>query len=146
MFHGRVIGELLTPAFTIEPQALTTTTNGATVDRNAAGTNNFLSAMVVYNVQAVSGTSPTLNLALQESVDGVTWTAANDHTGTAITIAQITAATANKQLNLDLMLRQRYLRWVATIGGTTPSFTMCVLFVFGVASVGPTNTVDANNP
>lgn len=70
------------------------------------------------NVSAASGTTPTLNVLIEDSVDGgVTW-------NTVGTFAQKTAAgreVINVTTPFTALLR---VRW--TIAGTTPSFTFAV--------------------
>lgn len=68
-------------------------------------------------VSAASGTTPTLDVKLQTSVDGSTWV-------DVASFAQQTTTTAGVHkvfTGLD-----RFVRIVATIGGTTPSFTYAV--------------------
>lgn len=71
--------------------------------------------LLAVHCSAASGTTPTLNVSLEESNDGSSWSAV---TGSGI--AQLTAAgnalayaTATKP----------YMRVTSTVGGTTPSFT-----------------------
>lgn len=68
-------------------------------------------------VTAQSGTSPTLDVVLQGSDDGVNgWY-------TLITIPQFAAATGTKSAAIGPTAIPRYVRAVATIAGTNPSFT-----------------------
>jgi len=60
----------------------------------------------------VSGTSPTLDVVIEESDDNITFT-------TLHTFAQITAAGLAKAL---MRTTKQYVRADLTIGGTTPSF------------------------
>lgn len=105
--------------------AKTATGNGAT------GTNhNFRGAEIFVNVTAVSGTTPTLTVRLQESYDGTNFrdvdttnlqTASITATGIAKLVVYPGIATAaNASLN-SVLPRTFRLAW--TIGGTTPSFT-----------------------
>lgn len=68
------------------------------------------------NVTAASGTTPTLDLTIQDSPDGVTW-----YNRQAFT--QVTGATTQSQ---RIEYFGRFLRVNAVIGGTTPSFTFSV--------------------
>lgn len=73
------------------------------------------------NVTAASGTSPTLNVLIEDSVDeGATW-------NTVGTFAQRTAA-GREVLNITGLFGDT-LRVSWTIGGTTPSFTFAVDWV-----------------
>lgn len=73
------------------------------------------------NVTAASGTSPTLNALIEDSVDGgATW-------NTIGTFAQRTAA-GREVINITTPFgTQLRVRW--TIAGTTPSFTFAVDWV-----------------
>lgn len=76
-------------------------------------------------VGVVSGTTPTLDGKLQGSPDNSTWT---DIAGA--TIPQVTASNSFQKIGVDVRAVGKYLRYVGTIGGTTPSFT------FGVVLLG----------
>jgi len=118
-------------ADTFRPQTLTATNNGLAVDAAAMGA-NALSARL--SVGTVAGTTPTLNVKMQASPDGSgSWV---DITGATFT--QVTTS------NQDQMIRftvppaasttapaYRYVRAVATIGGTSPAFALSVA-VFGL--------------
>jgi hypothetical protein len=64
-------------------------------------------------ITAASGTTPTLDGKIQESADNSAW---ND----LVVFPQQTAAA---EISRTFSTRKRYVRFVATIGGTTPSFT-----------------------
>lgn len=117
--------------FTLRPQAITANTNGGSVD--ALGYN---SAALALEVGAVSGTSPTLDVKLQESADNSAW---SDVTGTTFT--QVTAANNSQIMRVEGLgtSRKRYLRVVATVGGTSPNFTAAVNILLGRAYRAPTN-------
>lgn len=71
------------------------------------------------DVTAASGTTPTLNVVLEDTLDGgVTW-------NTIGTFAQRTAA-GREVINVTTPFTDRLrARW--TVGGTTPSFTFSVV-------------------
>lgn len=71
--------------------------------------------LLAVHCTASSGTSPTLNVSLEESSDGSTWTAV---TGSGI--AQLSAA--GNALAFASPSKS-YVRVTATVAGTTPSFT-----------------------
>lgn len=93
--------------------------------RTASGTSNQYHApavgglVVEINVTAVSGTSPTLDVDLEDSFDGVTWNKVADVNAANITAAGVTV----KRLNLKDTPTTGRLRLAYTIAGTTPSFT-----------------------
>lgn len=105
--------------------AKTATGNGATqTNYNAVG------ATVVFNIGAVTGTTPTLVLKLQGSADGgTTWydipgASTASLTASGVTVLQLypgLTPVANAALSAPL---PRTWRVVWTIGGTTPSFTI----------------------
>jgi hypothetical protein len=114
--------------FSFRPAAVTTTTNGTAVD-----TLGFNDGMVVLEVGAVSGTTPTMTVTIEESADGATgWTA------TGLSFTQVTAANNTQVLRLAELnvVRRRFVRAVATIGGTTPSFTFGCEVLLGDRAIG----------
>lgn len=76
-------------------------------------------ARVQLQVTAASGTTPTLDVVVEDSVDaGATW-------NTISTFTQATAAT-RQVVNITAPFTDRIrVRW--TVGGTTPSFTFSVV-------------------
>ena len=71
------------------------------------------------NVTAASGTSPTLDVVVEDSFDGTTW-------NTVATFTQKTAAGVQVVDVSGQFTEQLRVRW--TVGGTTPSFTFDVRF------------------
>jgi hypothetical protein len=67
------------------------------------------------DVTAITGTTPTLTVKFQDSDDGSAW-------ADLVQLPQITAVTSD--LKFALRTKKRYLRYVMTIGGTTPSVSM----------------------
>ncbi len=100
--------------------AKTTTFNGTAFDAlNYEGI-----AQIAQYVGVVSGTTPTLDGKIQESdTSGGTYT---DIAGATFT--QVTATNNLQTIKIDVSAAKRFLRYVGTIGGTTPSFTMGVAF------------------
>jgi hypothetical protein len=97
----------------VASSAITTTTTSANLTP-ASGTTYSTTVIVT----AVSGTNPTLSLAIQESADTVNW----------FTVYVFPTITAVGNYNSPLLVqRGRVLRYVQTIGGTTPSFTRSVV-------------------
>jgi len=113
-FRRNIIGSALAPQ---------TLPVGAT---NGTGTDvsGFTSPVtVVANVGALAGTTPTLDIKVQESADNVTFT---DVAGA--TFAQMTAAGIYSLLVITHV--KRYVRTVSTIGGTaTPTALTSQLFI-----------------
>jgi hypothetical protein len=92
--------------------ALTSTATSA-----AVAVTNVQSAAFAVSITAVTGTNPTLDVVIQCSVNTTTW---HD-------IYHFERATANTTLitpNIELPCAQ--IRYVRTVGGTTPSFTMAL--------------------
>mgnify|MGYP001573032664 FL=1 len=119
-------------AFTIRAVTATATATCTGVD-----TLGYNSAAVALEVGVVSGTSPTLDVKIQDSADNSTFA---DVTG--LTFTQVTA-TGNSQIlrvdGLNTSTRRRYLRAVGTIAGTTPSFAFGVEILLGRAFRLPAN-------
>lgn len=107
-------------AQSIVPQTATATVTGAAVDLVDADGPCFAALLV----GAVSGTSPALDVKVQESAtSGGTYT---DIAGA--TFAQVTASSKTAFINFKRSLR--FARAVATIAGTTPSFA-CAVAILG---------------
>lgn len=83
-------------------------------------------AAVVLTTGVVSGTTPTMDVTVQESADNSTW---NNVTLNADSdaYAQVTATTNTQKFKFKRT--KRYLRIAVTIAGTTPSFTMGALLL-----------------
>lgn len=76
---------------------------------------------VQLDVTAASGTTPTLDVVIEDTLDGTNWNVVG-------TFAQKTA-TGREVINITTPFHgQMRVRW--TIGGTTPSFTFSVKAVF----------------
>ena len=99
----------------------------STVTSSAVDIRSYKGGLVVQQlVGVVSGTSPTLDGKLQTSADGSTgWT---DISGATFT--QVTATDSFQKIGIVENQTSGYIRYVGTIAGTTPSFTM------GVALLG----------
>lgn len=100
--------------------ARTATANGTGVDAQALRGRG----LVILDSAAGTGTSPTLDLKLQDSADNSSFA---DITGATFT--QVINAASRQTLLVNLDGARRYLRAVSTIGGTTPSFTFSVNLV-----------------
>jgi len=100
--------------------AITTTTNGTGVDM--VETYGLCTAYQL--VATVSGTSPTLDGKIQESDDNSTFTDISGATFTQVT------ASSNLQI-ISFQRTKRYVRWVGTIAGTSPSFMVSALIQAG---------------
>ena len=109
--HQAILGGGLTP------RTATTTVNGSAVDLISGDGRCF----AVQQVGAVSGTSPTLAGKIQESADGSTnWADVAGATFTTVsTTDNVQAITFDRTL--------RYVRYVGTVGGTSPSFILAVI-------------------
>lgn len=116
---------LVSPLFS--PAARTATANGTGVDRQATNTGTDGVAVVYLDSAAGTGTSPTLDFKLQESDDNSTFTDVPTAEIVGGAFTQVTNAASQQTRYVDLGPRKRYLRGVATIGGTTPSFTFAAV-------------------
>lgn len=92
------------------------TTSGNSTTCTAADKHKYLN--VFLNVTAQSGTTPTLDLQIQWSLDGNTWFSVSD------TFTQVGAVTG--QFFKQFIVKAPYYRALYTIGGTTPSYTFTV--------------------
>lgn len=80
----------------------------------------------IQQVGTVSGTTPTLDGKIQDSADGSTGWA--DVSGATFS-TQVTASNNQQVIAVDVRSTKRYVRYVGTIGGTTPSFAVGVIAV-----------------
>lgn len=96
---------------------------GANTSSPVSAPGGAADVLVMVHVSAVSGTSPTLNVTLEQSADGSSgWTAV-----TGGVVAQLTAAGSGMA---NAAVTQSYIRVVATVGGTaTPTVTGRVALV-----------------
>ncbi len=90
---------------------LTATTSSAAI----AAPGGAADVLVMVHMTGVTGTSPTMTVAVEQSADGATGWAAVAGGATAALIA-----TGNAVANAAVT--QPFIRVTATIGGTTPSF------------------------
>lgn len=113
---GGAIASSFQSGFSLRPQTATSTANGSSVDMQDTGE----LVTCVLSVGTVSGTSPTLDVKLQDSPD--------DSTFTDISGATMTQVTASNKFEVKTFGGRvnRYVRAVATIAGTSPSFVLAV--------------------
>ncbi|MEW5820327.1 MAG: hypothetical protein AB1782_09065 [Cyanobacteriota bacterium] len=83
--------------------------NGVYVGENAE-------SVIYLDVTAASGTSPTLDVSIQDTIDGTNWD----------TVASFTQATSTGREVKRINNYSRYMRISYTIGGTDPDFTFSV--------------------
>jgi hypothetical protein len=83
----------------------------------SSGVANANAIRAQINVTAASGTTPTLDVVIEDSLDGQNW-------NTVGTFAQKTAV-AREVISVTTPFADR-IRARATVGGTTPSFTFGV--------------------
>lgn len=94
----------------------TSSGNESSVDNGASSADG---AVAHLHVTAASGTSPTLDVVVQESADNSTWV-------DLITFTQATAATSERLAVTGTV--ERYIRAQWTLGGTSPDFSFAVTF------------------
>jgi hypothetical protein len=108
----------ITNSVAIAAKTSTVTGTGLDISGYAGG------LLLVQDVGVVSGTTPTLDGKWQSSPDDSTYT---DISGATYT--QVTATTSLQSIGFDVRAAAKYIRYVGTIAGTTPSFTMGVLII-----------------
>lgn len=126
----RSVYDNIKSAATLRPQAITANTNGNGID-----TLGYNSAAISLEVGAVSGTSPTLDVKIQDSADNSTFADLSP----SVAFTQVTAANNSQILRLEGLNaagRRRYIRVVATVGGTSPNFTASCSVLLGRAFRG----------
>jgi len=99
----------------------------STVTTSSIDVRSYSGGLIIEQlVGVVSGTTPTLAGKIQTSADGSTGWA--DITGATFT--SVTASDSFAKIGINVRETLGYIRYVGTIAGTTPSFTM------GVALLG----------
>ena len=116
-------------SFSLRPQAITANTNGGGVD-----TQGYNSAAISLETGAVSGTTPTLDVKIQDSAENSVFADISPSKA----FVQVTAANNSQILRLEGLNAnvRRYIRAVATVGGTTPNFTSSCVVLLGRAYRG----------
>lgn len=110
----------------------TSTANGSAIDASGYGSIAF-----TVNVSASSGTTPTLDVILQQSDDGSTnWT-------DEYYADRFTATGSYKTVRMSL--HARYYRYRYVIGGSTPSFTFTVATTLKAATAETIHTYNKFN-
>jgi len=102
----------------LTPRVITTTTSSNSQDFQAGDGR----CCAIQQIGAVTGTSPSLAGKIQESSDGTNWTDISGATFTAVT-------TADNVQSISFDRTKRYLRYVATLTGTSPNFQIAALIV-----------------
>jgi hypothetical protein len=97
---------------TVINPATPVTASGNSASVQVGGYNGLVAYL---NVTAVSGTTPSLTIKVQDSADGTTWY--------DVPSAAFTAVTATGQQRLVVNSIGNFVRAVSTVSGTTPSFT-----------------------
>jgi hypothetical protein len=100
----------------LPPRVATSSVTGSAGDLLAGDGRCFAIQMV----GAVAGTTPTLDGKIQESSDSSNW---SDITGATFT--QVTGSGDTQAITFNRT--KRYVRYIGTIGGTSPSFAVAVV-------------------
>lgn len=116
------ISDFNTPLTQTSASAIAARTS--TVTTSAVDLRTYKGGIIIQQlVGVVSGTTPTLDGKIQTSADGSTnWT---DISGATFT--QVTASDSFQKIGIVENQTLGYIRYVGTIAGTTPSFTMGVV-------------------
>lgn len=97
--------------------ARTATANGTGIDLNDYEGD----VAIILDSAAGTGTTPTLDVKIQDSADNSTFA---DVSGATFT--QLTTTAGREKIVINSNSTARYVRAVATIAGTSPSFTFSV--------------------
>lgn len=104
----------------VAPSTRTATVTGTGVDLSPYVNTVNTNLKIVADVGTVTGTTPTLDIKIQDSDDNSSF---SDITGATFT--QITATGAGA-VKIHTKTNKRYIRAVGTIAGTTPSFPLAI--------------------
>ena len=106
-------------AVSIDPvtSATTSTSTGSGIDIR-----DYIGRMaIMLDADNNSGTTPTMDVKIQESADDSTY---SDISGATFT--QVTTTASFQQIALDVDSTKRYIRAVSTLAGTSPSYTYSI--------------------
>lgn len=120
--NEQIIGDALQVIEVLAPARKTASENGSAIDlRDYVG-----DVKVILSTSAGGGTTPTLDVKLQES--DATGSGFTDISGADFT--QVTdAADSTEAIVISADSNKRYLRAVTTIAGTSPTFDMALVAV-----------------
>ena len=108
--------------------ARTASANGTGFDLEGSNGAEGEAIVILASDAASAGSSPTLDVKLQESANNSDWSDISGATFTQVT----DAAQALEKITINTNDVKRYLRAVGTIGGTSsPAFTYSVALVYG---------------
>jgi len=97
----------------------------ASVDGTGVDISEYIGTIKVsVSVNAVSGTTPTLDGKIQDSPDDSTWA---DVSGATIT--QVTTTDSFQEIKVDTRGVDKYIRYVDTAGGTSPVYRRAAIAV-----------------
>lgn len=129
----RTVRNAIRSLFLSRPNRVTSTVTGTGID-----TMGYNDAMITLEVGTVSGTTPTLDGKIQESdVIGSGYT---DIAGATFT--QVVASNSSQSISivgLGTAPRKRFIRFIGTIAGTSPSYDLAVNALLGNAFREPVN-------
>ena len=103
--------------------AVTSTQTSAALDITS------YSGMIAINLDSAAGTgtSPTLDVKLQESAtSGGTYTDVTDANGDVVQFTQVTGSASEQVIGLDADGSLGFIKAVQTVGGTSPSFSYSI--------------------
>ena len=104
----------------------TASANGTGFDTQGSNDVEGEAIIILASDAASAGSSPTLDVKLQESDDNSTFT---DISGA--TFSQVTRSQSTQKISINTNDYGRYIRAVGTIGGTSsPAFTYAVVMVY----------------
>jgi hypothetical protein len=105
----------------------TASANGTGFDLEGSNGAEGEAIIILASDAASAGSSPTLDVKLQESADNSSF---SDISGATFT--QVTDAASSQKISINTNDVKRYLRAVGTIGGTSsPAFTYAVELIYG---------------
>ncbi len=133
------VAENIKPVASLVPAVRTANANGSVVD--TMGYDN-LEVVVSAGDIDLTDADETYSVKVQEGAQS-TLSDAADISGASVTITADNQLKTIRIVGLGTGSRKRYMRAVLTVGGTTPSIPLAVIFNLGQAHSNPANTPDA---
>lgn len=101
---------------------LANSSRSASVNGSGVDISQFQDSLaIIADVKAVSGTTPTADIKIQDSADDSSYA---DVSGAALT--QITTSDSKQTLRLDTRGLRKYIRAVVTLAGTNPVYLVSI--------------------
>lgn len=116
--HGVCVADKLFPVTAVSSATTVNGTGLSVVDYDCG-------FKIIFQVNAGTGTTPTLDVKIQDSADNSAWADLSP----ALAFTQVTTVASLQSIGIPSNSVRQYLRAVATTTGTTPTYSYNVIIV-----------------